>query len=287
MKSKYLLHATAAKVALQRKTEEYVIAMENMAEIITTTSGHENDFPFIVVPSFEVIGRSTRKLTKNDVVMWIPFVKEFQRKEWSMFTDTEIGWYNESTMIIQTEDSHKNDTFSQDDEFRNYIWEEYPYVAEAPHGHQTSIFAPLWESSPPPFSISSCNYNVLEDKDTNKTVYGILQSRDVTVGKVKLSMDDILKHFFDPDDFSKVFHGDFVGSTDVLYEHPHSNHIQPVFINLNDRESEMVGFIISVITWDHFLSDLLHQDVSGIVAVLENNCDQAYTYELHGDAVKL
>lgn len=266
-----------------------MIATENMAETITAASRHENnDFPFIALSSFEVLGSQTRSLTKNDVMMWIPFVKEYQRDEWSTFTAAEIGWYNESAEIIHTDVNHMNDTFNYDDEIRTYIWEAHPIVDKAPQGYPTSILAPLWESSPPPFSITSCNYNVLEDQDLNKTVHDMVLRRDAIVGKVKLSMDDLFKHFFDPQDFSKVAHGDFhISSSDVLYNHPHSNHIQPVFAHLNDRKSDIVGIIISVITWDYFLSDLLHEDVSGVLAVLENTCDQAYTYELHGDYVRL
>ena len=272
---------------MQRRSEEYVVAMENMAEMITANSRHGNDFPFISLSSFEVLGGQTREITKNDVVMWIPFVTEVQREEWSNFTNTEKEWYNESVMILQTDVNHRNDTYIHDAEFRSFIWEEHPVVAKAPQGNPTSIFAPLWESSPPPFSISSCNYNVLENKDVNKAVIDMFNYRDVMVGTGKVSMDDLLKHFFDPDDFSKYVHTDSARTTDVpVYEHPHSTHIQPVFKLLNDRESEMVGFLLSVITWDHFMKDLLHDDVSGVMAVLENTCDQAYTYELHGNLVR-
>jgi hypothetical protein len=272
---------------LQRKSEDFVIAMENMAEMITANSLHGNNFPFVAMPSFEVQGGQTRGITHNDVVMWIPFVTELQREEWSNFTNAEKDWYNESLMILQTDVSRRNDSYIHDAQFRSFIWEEHPDVVEAPQGNPTTIFAPLWESSPPPFSISSCNYNVLEDKDINKAVNDMFSHRDAMVGAGKVSMDDLLKHFFDPDDFSKYVHTDSVFTTnDLVYEHPHSTHMQPVFLHLKDRESEMVGFILSIITWDHFLEDLLHTAISGVVAVLENTCDQAFTYEMHGNSVR-
>ncbi len=37
---------------MHRKSEEYVIAMENLAESITAVTGHGNQFPFVSMPSF-------------------------------------------------------------------------------------------------------------------------------------------------------------------------------------------------------------------------------------------
>jgi hypothetical protein len=283
----YVLFAAAAGDALQRRSEEYVTAMENMAEMITANSGHGNDFPFVVMPTFEVIGGQTREITHNDVVMWVPFVTERQREEWSNFTDTEKEWYNESVKILQTDANRRNDTYIYNAEFRSYIWEGRPNVVEAPQGNPTSILAPLWESSPPPFSISSCNYNVLEDKDIEKAVNDMFSYRDAIVGTGKVATDDLVKQFIDPEDLSKYVHTDAVSRTNIpIYENPHSTHIQPVFLHLNDKESELVGLVLSIITWDHFMMGLLHSVVTGVVAVLENTCDQSFTYELHGDLVR-
>ena len=259
--------------------------MENLAESITAVSGHgKSSFPFVSMPSFEVLGGQARELTKNDIIMWVPFVTEVQRDEWSNFSLAENQWYYESVMILQTGIDNVNDTYTHDAEFRSFIWEENPDVAEAPHGQPSDIFAPLWESSPPPFSISSCNYNVLGDVEVNETIQDLMLFRDATVGKVSLSLDSVLEHYVDPEEATKYVHDDF-STSDAIYEHPHSKHLQPVFLHLKDKESEIVGFVLSVVTWDHFMADLLHEDVSGVVAVLKNNCDQAYTYELHGDTV--
>ncbi len=187
-------------------------------------------------------------------------------------------------MILQTDTDNVNDTYTHDAEFRSYIWEKNPDVTEAPHGQPSDIFAPLWESSPPPFSISSCNFNVLDETDVNETIQDMMHFRDAIVGKVNLSLDRVLEHYVDPEDASKYVHDSFV-TIDAVYEHPHSKHAQPVFLHLKDKESEIVGFILSVVTWDHFMADLLHEDVTSVVAVLENNCNQAYTYEVHGGMV--
>jgi hypothetical protein len=282
----YVLFAISAGEALQRRSEEFVITMENMAEMITANSKNGHNFPFVVMPSFEVIGGQVREISKNDVVMWVPFVTERQREEWSNFSTTEKGWYNESVAMLRTESNRLIDNSSDDAAFRSYIWEGHSDVVEAPQGNTTSIFAPLWESSPPPLSISSCNYNVLQNKAIEKSVADMLSHRDAIIGNSKVSIDDIITHFLNPDDLSKYYFTDTQNSTNIpIYEDPHSTHVQPVFLHLNDEESEIVGFILSIITWDHFMVDLLHEEISGVAVVLDNTCNQSFTYELHGGLV--
>ena len=66
------------------------------------------------------------------------------------------------------------------------------------------------------------------------------------------------------------------------YEHPHSIFVQPVFDNLNDQYSELVGVILANVAWDRYLANLLPEGVNGIYAVLENTCGQSFTYVIRG-----
>ena len=69
------------------------------------------------------------------------------------------------------------------------------------------------------------------------------------------------------------------------YEHPHSIFVQPVFDNLNDQYSELVGVILANVAWDRYLANLLPEGVNGIYAVLENTCGQSFTYVIRGKKV--
>jgi hypothetical protein len=73
------------------------------------------------------------------------------------------------------------------------------------------------------------------------------------------------------------------GST---YFHPHSLHLQPVYEELNDHDSNIVGVLFSLIPWDIFMSNLIPKGVTGIIAVLHNTCEQNHTYFLDGHTVR-
>ena len=47
----------------------------------------------------------------------------------------------------------------------------------------------------------------------------------------------------------------------------------------------VIGYLFSIISWDNYLVNLLPVGVEGIIVVLRNSCDQAYTYEINGPEV--
>jgi hypothetical protein len=68
------------------------------------------------------------------------------------------------------------------------------------------------------------------------------------------------------------------------YEHPHSIYGQPVYSEISG--TEMVGVVFAVVAWDRYLANLLPTGVKGIHAVLQNTCEQSYTYVINGDMVR-
>jgi class 3 adenylate cyclase len=66
------------------------------------------------------------------------------------------------------------------------------------------------------------------------------------------------------------------------YEHgPASNIYVPVFDSYGD-DAVVVGVLSSFLDWHDFFEDILLKDDVGVVVVLENTCDQQFTYRLDG-----
>ena len=65
-------------------------------------------------------------------------------------------------------------------------------------------------------------------------------------------------------------------------DHPHTFVWHPVHEVVGDYESRIVSVIGAGIAWDVPLRNLLPETVSGIYAVISNNCNQSYTYLLDG-----
>lgn len=63
---------------------------------------------------------------------------------------------------------------------------------------------------------------------------------------------------------------------------PHSSFFYPVHESLDD-DSPIVGLIAGGAAWDRSLvRNVLPENVLGIFAVIQNNCNQSFTYEIFG-----
>jgi hypothetical protein len=75
-------------------------------------------------------------------------------------------------------------------------------------------------------------------------------------------------------------------SSSSAFNNPHSLFTQPIFEELYNTSSKIVGFVMGVVPWDRYMTNLLPSGISGITCVLENSCGQAFTYQLNGNRVR-
>jgi len=69
-------------------------------------------------------------------------------------------------------------------------------------------------------------------------------------------------------------------------QNPHSFVYTPVHKVVGDYNSEVVAIFGTGTAWDAALRNLLPDNVVGIHAVIKNDCNQSYTYEINGkDAI--
>lgn len=66
-------------------------------------------------------------------------------------------------------------------------------------------------------------------------------------------------------------------------EHPHSFFFHAIRADPDDSDSEVVAVLGGALAWDAALQDLLPVNVAGIHAVISNDCNQSYTYEIDGE----
>jgi hypothetical protein len=248
-----------------------------VAESITVSKSNESEFPFVRVPKFELLGNQTRFRIGNDLILWAPFVSADQGTEWANFSKKEQGWYNESLSILGSDPSVDLSRFVIGSEFRDYIWEGND-VSSGRAVDSAGPFAPLWHISPPTSSLSSINYNILNEKYISDLLPVFKETRDYVMSSAKmLSEDGLSKSIIDSQSLI----------LDDKTDRPYTTHFTPVYEELGDISSSLVGVLVSTIVWDEYLSSLFHEDETGIVLVLRNTCDQAFTYLLEDGKVRL
>jgi len=264
--------------------------MSNMAESVTSASKiNQENFPFVRVPMFELLGSQTRSLTGSEMIIWAPFVTGKQQPEWTNYSTANHDWYNESVQFVESalENEDKVFNYVHDAPFFDFIWIEgnqtFALIPSPPPGP----FAPIWQCSPPPFSLTFVNFDLMKERYVDSMVPSLLQLKDGLMTSIFSTVDRLAGYFITTEDHEKL-HLQYVRDTygNNTFGHPHSVHLQPVFEELNDHDSGVVGFLLSLIAWDTFMANLLPEGVTGIVAVLHNTCDQNFTYFLDGFKVR-
>jgi class 3 adenylate cyclase len=56
----------------------------------------------------------------------------------------------------------------------------------------------------------------------------------------------------------------------------------PVFDSFNETTQKPVAVMTSLIHWRSYFRNILPSNINGVIAVLQNECDGNYTYEIHG-----
>jgi hypothetical protein len=126
------------------------------------------------------------------------------------------------------------------------------------------------QTSPPPFDPTFVNYNANAEL-LIKYSYPLVEVTRSSMFTLMVDLSRLGSTAVNPDDHD-TFHSQFVdnlGNT-TGYSHPHSMIIVPVFTELNNKESPIVGAIFGVVPWDQYFINLLPERVSGVFCILKN-----------------
>jgi hypothetical protein len=262
--------------------ERFRMALTIMADTVSAVGKSDNrSFPWVIIPLYELTAGHVRELSNVERIVWSPMVKPNERQEWSSFVaKDELNAYQESKELVQDGVLYDYDTNST---MRTMVWRgDRTMQGKIHEASLDKVTFPIVQCSPPPYSPLFFNYDKLSDA----YIVDMLDTLRLTRSGLMSAFRSELAN--PPDSFAPLavqekFHEQF--ATAATTGGPHSLFVQPVFDDVHDETSDMVGLLNSVVSWDTFLSNLLPDDVRGITAVLTSTCGQSYTYELNGRKV--
>jgi len=144
---------------------------------------------------------------------------------------------------------------------------------------------PVWQTSPV-LKHNTVNQNLLRNDRHREGTLKCVDSGAVVIGRFDVSepgypsSSNRLTSFF-----STLL--SIAANDTVRYEgDPMTTIYFPVFDSFNSTRVP-VAVIIDIINWASYFRGILPSNVNGVVAVLENSCDGAFTYVLNGESVHL
>jgi hypothetical protein len=283
--------------------------MKRMASAVTSAKEYQNqEWPFVSVPAFEVVGQSVRIQTGFEVLFFCPMVTLPNVEAWQTFsTENSAHWLEESrniaiTATARAEYTKSETTLLATDTFVGkatpMILDLTANVDEISHGapinvtpsiqvHPDGPFFPNWMQTPAPLTSVALNVNMMS---ISKTAQGLLSAALATRRGVFSNVSDISSiaqttiKFEDHERYHASL-GNFVSnSTTSAFLHPHAPFLYPLFANASDNASQLVAAFVALAPIDRYLINLLPNGIRGIDAVVRN-CDRNFTYRLDGNSV--
>jgi hypothetical protein len=243
-----------------------IMAIQSLSASITTyASSSEIGFPFITMPSFEVLGGISNAQSRALQISFVPLVHREAKLAWEIYAKKNQGWLNESLALTTSDVLGALDIDHPDgpaEQLERHpaspqIYRMTDVVSGTKITNLTDAvgvgewdFAPVWQQAPAPFDASIINFDLLSYPTFASIFRGAWEAmKPVMSGTVDL----------------KFLYGGAIAQ-DIT--HPHSFVLEPIYPSFGARqEDDLVGVLVAVLGWDKFFSGTLH---SASVSLLTN-----------------
>jgi class 3 adenylate cyclase len=300
----YVYEASAERV-IQSFHESVAQVLAGLdAASVTITSYALNtaaNFPNITVPNWELRGANTRVVTKGVTLVWFPLVHEEDRLGWEAYA-TQTHMHQMETFAAENEfitrqdnafgiESNQANRAIQEEGSQRADQEEAaqpPPLLSQPFSPQlislttgqiqannTGPYLPFWQTSPVlPIPILP-SINMFTSPQLALASSKVLETNMAS-----------LSNAIEPGGLTDFFlaRGQYRNNKQQFIGDALTGLFYPVFDNFSTSR-KLAGIILSDIYWRLHFEQVLPPNAKGIIAVLENNVNQSFTYQLDGPDV--
>jgi hypothetical protein len=248
-------------------------------------------FPYVTVPTFEVLAAAARQQSGAELIIFSPKVQVDEVTRWNAHATANEGWYQESKeLAVASGESASVLADFAPGGILPFIYEPIfdengnPSVMPAMNNPP---FYPAWQFSPPPFSPYFIKVSIGVSPEFSSGFKAADTAGEGVLGITTFSDQFQLSGLASKEEDHEALHDKFMVSSDTesAYDRPHGYFFQPLFREIYDNTSEVVGELIAIIPWDRYFANLVPEGVHGITCVVSNTCDQSFTYYLNGNSV--
>lgn len=274
--------------------------MNAWADTLALSAIESNEtWPFVTLRSFEAKARHFRKQIGAEFIGISVRVSEAKREEWLSFTNKTHGSMVREGHLIQKGTLERLDAVG----YKGFISKRDHQSGEWIPQEKSDEYFPMWSYSPPPASFGMINVDLNSFDHFGKGNWTVDFTSNISISTSTillciiiasaLILLDMLRNqtVYPPvrpyvtvplamsQEEHDALHSDRPGSRS---NHPHTVLLHAIPQAIDDPNSPIVGNTGAGIAWDFALRNLLPSTVRGIVVIIENSCDQLFTYNIDG-----
>jgi class 3 adenylate cyclase len=216
------------------------------------------NWPLVSIPDFEVRTGEFRELAEAELIAFAPIVPKEEKKRWEAYAVKEQGWIQEGLDFQGLGDVSPGMIADQ----------MYPFSDEVDMTQDQELFVPLWQMGRAPTNASIVMMDLHTHPSFKRMIADVLAVDHILLSEV-VDLDFLMQYSTDTE------------AADDLVEQPRSYVLAPVFDTFQDNAT-VVGFLIAVLPWESYFTDILPVGTNGIVVDVEDTCGSNFTYDIYG-----
>jgi len=274
------LYAEEADALFDRLARKFLVAFGAIDSFVLALSTQFANWPFVTVPQFSAQADKLLKLTSALVITNYHFVEKNQREQWKAYSASHDYWLEDETPNQQINRS------SQTPSLHGFHSTNKSINGNVFNLERNSSFMPRWQQYPvsdaSPYGWDGFQYKGLADawetfKNGRQAVFSYI-----------INIPTIVDPDLDIEERNE-FIGYFVGDN-THHTEPFCDIFFPIIKDVEDNVSEgngstddfftkgVVGVVAVTFYWRDMLKSLFKEKIDGLYIVVENSCNQTFTY---------
>ena len=231
--------------------------------LLPSSAANDNaTWPLYTLPDFEHFGSSARELSGALLLAFSPLVEHSKREAWENYSLGHQDWITDGLHVLGNE-YYQPGVNRPPRSITPFIYRKTTR-SFIPESMEHETYSPVWQMSPAPKETSVINFNLFNQPTFRRLVQFAIFTRQAAISEV---IDTELL---------------FGTSAPQKGDDPQSILVLPVFEEVGNVDSTIVGHVIAVIPWGLFFQNVLQENHNGVHAVLRESCGSNFTYNIDG-----
>jgi hypothetical protein len=231
-------------------------------------------WPNVIFPEFDRMIEQARNLTGAAFVGFCPLVKHEDRQEYEDFSYNNQEWVHaalERSNISADQGWYTIETHP-------FIFRQNQTTGDISRETKHDLYAPVIQISPLDTQGHLLNYNGFDYPFFRRIFDGMVEAKRAVLAEV-----NNLELFVPPEEITDEAMADYIKAHPEIYW-PVSFMASPVYNRLGDG-AELAGVLTAGMPWHSYFQNVIPEGINGIIVVVENTCDQVFSYRIDGPEV--
>jgi class 3 adenylate cyclase len=274
--------------------ERRIEAINSFANQITSYAIAQNsEWPNVALPDFERRAKFILELSDVLSLIFLPIVTKDARESWETFSVENQGWIREG---LDAQGIPEDDYDRESIDVVEETWGTSPNLTiptEIFKVAGTGIadengpgpYMPWWQFAPALPLPTLVNYNTMSHPTRQTQLEAITATKQRLCTKAWDYSDDNAETVGKKPVLNLFLQHGGANSPGDYQAGPVSDLYMPIFDNYSE-DKQLVGTLAAYIYWQVYFEDILPPNEKGVLVVLENSCDQQYSYVVNGHDVE-